>query len=214
METLKDFLWPIVLVGGLGAFIDFLIGRTGQERAKDFLTDWWVRFDDVRWNNFGREEGLFAANFMEKWLGRRIWSPRRIIGGFILFMILMIFGYSKYLISRNPQYTICFGCGPGGVVFLMSLNLRVILDSRYICFYCAYQDSWFIGLTSLFISITSFSISLSFTRWMTIRMANLCEPGGLRNIIIFAIIESVFSAAARRTSSPERFVQRGAASVR
>jgi len=29
METLKDFLWPIVAVGGLGTFIDFLIGRTG-----------------------------------------------------------------------------------------------------------------------------------------------------------------------------------------
>jgi hypothetical protein len=46
METLKDILWPIVLVGGLGALIDFLIGKTGQERAKDFLLRWWVRFDD------------------------------------------------------------------------------------------------------------------------------------------------------------------------
>jgi hypothetical protein len=42
METLKDILWPIVLVGGLGAFIDFLICKTGQERAKDFLLRWWV----------------------------------------------------------------------------------------------------------------------------------------------------------------------------
>jgi hypothetical protein len=46
MEALKDFLWPIVLVGGLGALIDFLIGKAGQERAKDFLLKWWVRFDD------------------------------------------------------------------------------------------------------------------------------------------------------------------------
>jgi hypothetical protein len=30
METLKDILWPVVLVGGLGAFIDFLIGKAGQ----------------------------------------------------------------------------------------------------------------------------------------------------------------------------------------
>ena len=52
METLKDILWPIVVVGGLGAFIDFLIGRTGQQKAKDFLLKWWVRFDDVRWKNF------------------------------------------------------------------------------------------------------------------------------------------------------------------
>jgi hypothetical protein len=55
METLKDILWPIIAIGGLGAFVDFLIGRTGQEIAKDFLLRWWVRFDDVHWKNFGRE---------------------------------------------------------------------------------------------------------------------------------------------------------------
>jgi len=65
METLKDFLWPIVLIGGLGAFIDFLIGKTGQARAKDFLLKWWVRFDDVHWKNFGKEEGLFAGRLIE-----------------------------------------------------------------------------------------------------------------------------------------------------
>src|SRR5215831_8201874 len=78
METLKDILWPIVLVGGLGALIDFLIGKAGQQRAKDFLLKWWVRFDDVHWKNFGREEGLFAGRLIEKWFGRRIWSFRRI----------------------------------------------------------------------------------------------------------------------------------------
>jgi hypothetical protein len=31
METFKDILWPVVIVGGLGAFIDFLIGKAGQE---------------------------------------------------------------------------------------------------------------------------------------------------------------------------------------
>jgi hypothetical protein len=30
MDKLKDILWPIVLVGGLGAFIDFLIGKAGH----------------------------------------------------------------------------------------------------------------------------------------------------------------------------------------
>jgi hypothetical protein len=65
METLKDILWPVVLVGGSGAFIDFLIGKTGQQKAKDWLLKWWVRFDDVRWKNFGREEGLFAGRLIE-----------------------------------------------------------------------------------------------------------------------------------------------------
>jgi hypothetical protein len=65
METFKNFLWLIVLVGGLGAFIDFLIGQSGQQKAKEFLFRWWVRFDDVQWRNFGREEGLFAGQPMD-----------------------------------------------------------------------------------------------------------------------------------------------------
>ena len=47
METLKDFLWPIVAIGELGAVVDFSIGRTGQERATNFLLKWWVRFGDA-----------------------------------------------------------------------------------------------------------------------------------------------------------------------
>jgi hypothetical protein len=38
METVKQILEPIIVVGGFGAFIDFLIGKAGQERAKLFLT--------------------------------------------------------------------------------------------------------------------------------------------------------------------------------
>ena len=74
IETLKNFLWPIVLVGGLGGFIDFLIGKAGQVKAKDFLLKWWIRFDDVRWNNFGKEEELFAAALMNKFFSKGILS--------------------------------------------------------------------------------------------------------------------------------------------
>jgi hypothetical protein len=84
METLKDILWPVVVVGGLGAFIDFLIGRTGQEKAKDWLLKWWVRFDDVHLRNFGREEGRFVGELIDRWFGGRIWSVRRIISAFVL----------------------------------------------------------------------------------------------------------------------------------
>ena len=79
METLKDILWPIVAIGGLGAFVDFLIGKAGQATAKDFLLRWWVRFDDVRWKNFGRKEGLYAEDLIERWFGIRIWRVRRIV---------------------------------------------------------------------------------------------------------------------------------------
>jgi hypothetical protein len=32
----------------------------------------------VRWNNFGRTEGLFAARVIGEWFGPRLWSFRRI----------------------------------------------------------------------------------------------------------------------------------------
>jgi hypothetical protein len=72
METLKNFLWPIVAIGGLGAFLDFLIGKSGQEKAKDFLLKWWVRFDDIHWKNFGKKEGLFAGQLIERWMRQAV----------------------------------------------------------------------------------------------------------------------------------------------
>jgi hypothetical protein len=92
METLKNFLWPIVAMGGLGAFIDFLIGRSGQEKIKDFLLEWWVKFDDVRPRNLGREDALFIASVIESWLGLSLWSRRRIIVAITFAVFSVILG--------------------------------------------------------------------------------------------------------------------------
>jgi hypothetical protein len=101
METVKNIASAVIVIGGLGAFIDFLIGRSGQERAKDFLLKWWVRFDDVHWQNFGREEGLFAYRLIPRVFGRRIWSLRRVVAFFVLLMTLFVFSVfdSKFYIS-------------------------------------------------------------------------------------------------------------------
>jgi hypothetical protein len=158
METLKDILWPVVVVGGLGAFIDFLIGKTGQEKAKDFLLRWWVRFDDVRWKNFGREEGLFAGRLIEQWFGRRICSFRRIA----MFSFLSImFGSLDY-------------------VWLMLSFPR--LDE--ICAYCVGGDIKIVGAL-LIICFIGFSLSISFTRYITFQMAHLCGEGSGRNLLVF-----------------------------
>jgi hypothetical protein len=134
METLKGILWPIVLAGGLGVFIDFLIGKAGQERAKDFLLRWWVRFDDVRWKNFGREEGLFAADIMEKWFSRKIWSLRRAI----LFSLLLVVNACGILILFTFVKTI----NP----FFIWLSSDTISFStpKFACHYCQYSISYVI----------------------------------------------------------------------
>jgi len=93
MNTISNFLWPIVALGGLGAFIDFVIGKRGQERARNFLIGWWVKFDDVKWNNFGRQEALYAVDVMDCCFGKTIWSLRRVNAAILVGLFFLSVGY-------------------------------------------------------------------------------------------------------------------------
>jgi hypothetical protein len=162
METLKDILWTVLstvlIVGGLGAFIDFLIGNAGQAKAKDFLLKWWVRFDDVRWRNFGREEGLFAGRLIEKWFGRRMCSLRRVISTLIIFIVCFVILNLEYkILTTNPLY------------FYTKTNL--------------FGNVW-----AFFIAFVGFSVGITFTKFITFRMAYACGIGEMRNSIIFLMM--------------------------
>jgi hypothetical protein len=63
-------LATIAACGGVGAFIDFYIGKRGQQRVRDWLETWWIRLSYVRWGNFGRQEALFAMQVD----GSALWS--------------------------------------------------------------------------------------------------------------------------------------------
>jgi hypothetical protein len=186
METLKDFLWPIVAIGLLGGVIDFLIGRAGQEKAKNFLFKWWVRFDDVRWRNFGREEGLFAGQLLDKWFGRKIWSSRRILSSFIILNILLGIGYiikvqltsvsSRVVITSDiqgvrPIDRIYHGLLTGWNWHSPGFNGKII--------------ELVIWLSYVFFP---FAIGISATRFFTIRLAYLCGDGEVRNCSMFLLI--------------------------
>jgi|GEM_PF-3709596 len=67
--------------GGLtavGGLIDFLMRKSEQERLRDWLVDWWIRFDDVKWSNFGRREAEQAVELIDRTAGPRFWSMRRL----------------------------------------------------------------------------------------------------------------------------------------
>jgi hypothetical protein len=85
-------LWPIATLAGVGAFIDFLIGCVGAGRVRDFLETWWIKFDDVRWNNFGQKEAIFAIELIDRWCGRRLWSWRRLVFVLVFFAIAIPLG--------------------------------------------------------------------------------------------------------------------------
>jgi len=85
-----------LLVGSaaFGGFIDFIIGAKGQKRIYDRLETWWIRFDDVRWTNFGREEAEYAVRLMDLWFGRRLLSYRRVIFVVLFIATAMIAGHA------------------------------------------------------------------------------------------------------------------------
>jgi hypothetical protein len=153
---LKDVLLVIATFAGIGAFIDFLIGKVGQEKVKTLLFEWWVRFDDVQWKDFGKQEGLFAAHCIERWFGKNIWNHRRLGTGLFIFLLLLFIGFSLSITpDRFPQVWY-------------------------------YEEApFYFGIIALILTIIGFSISVSFTIITSYQMAYLAGVGKLRNLLIF-----------------------------
>jgi hypothetical protein len=88
--SIPGWLWPITAFGGLGALVDFIIGRAGQDRVRGLLETWWIKFDDVHWHNFGREEAHTAVAVMDRVFGANLLSLRRVVPLFAIHIILIV----------------------------------------------------------------------------------------------------------------------------
>jgi hypothetical protein len=67
-------------LGGLaaiGGLIDLAMYQAEKDRLKACLEDWWLRFSDVRWSNFGRREAALAIEIIDRRAGPRLWSWKR-----------------------------------------------------------------------------------------------------------------------------------------
>jgi hypothetical protein len=159
---LPEWLWPIALLGGSGAFIDFLIGRAGQDRARSFLETWWIKFDDVHWKNFGQKEALFAVSLLDRWCGRRLFSVRRLIFVTLFFVIAGLIGYAMAIFNRLGNITLS----------QRIYDISILFDYRF-------------NLMITVVSVVGFAASLSFTRIISIIAAKLMSRGGWKNNILF-----------------------------
>jgi hypothetical protein len=165
MEKISNLLWPLIVFGVLGGLIDFLIGRTGRDRVKKFVEKWWVRFNDIHWKNFGREEGLFAGELIERWFGRKIWSLRRIVTAILVLCVFSLVDLGRFAIHPNQDTLLCFEC-----MFFEDPDVMAI--------------HIFLSLIGF---IIGFSLSVSFTKMIAIGMAKLCGNSTQRNIVIFTV---------------------------
>jgi hypothetical protein len=88
--------WVAVIVacGGVGALIDFALGKAGQLRVKSALETLWIRISYTKFRTFGREEMLASARILRAAFGEFI-SWRRLLA--IAFLALTCFAVWLFL---------------------------------------------------------------------------------------------------------------------
>lgn len=105
----SDVLKSVLIGCGLGAFIDFYIGKKGQEQLKSRLEDFWIRTSYVKFGNFGQKEAYFTAHILRNMFGKKTFSLQRILSSFtfcaIIFALITI-KYINLLISDLSDFVI------------------------------------------------------------------------------------------------------------
>ena len=138
MQKLNVILWPIILIGGLGALVDFLIEKRGQAKVRDFLLKWWVRFDDVHLGNFGREEGFFVVDVIDRRFGKKTWSPRRIVASLMLLATCMFVNcLILQIVSLRRGELFAHGAGPRSIyesIFGHRMSSEIVVEAIIIVF--------------------------------------------------------------------------------
>ncbi len=139
-------LRPLEAFAFIGSLIDFVMSRRTKAALKSRLEDWWLRFDDMSWGNFGRREAEAAVAILDRWAGARLWSWKRWRFSLLVNLICCVLAIS-------------IGLAYGFPIFSAGLPL-----SRYIG-----------DCVVLYPSITfTFSLSISLTRWIASFVGRLC----------------------------------------
>ncbi|MDP2376424.1 hypothetical protein [Reyranella sp.] len=82
----------IITSAALGGVIDLCLRRQEKERLTDWMTDWWFRFESIKWNNFGRSETLQAIAILDRYAGDRLLSKKR-------WQFVLVVGLIAYLLA-------------------------------------------------------------------------------------------------------------------
>jgi hypothetical protein len=78
MHTAGELLVAIGGLTAIGGFIDFILRKSEQKRLKDWMINWWIRFADVRWANFGQKEAQQTVEIIDHLAGDRLFSLKRL----------------------------------------------------------------------------------------------------------------------------------------
>jgi hypothetical protein len=156
-------------LGGLaaiGGLIDLAMYQAEKDRLKARLEDWWLRFTDVRWSNFGRHEAELAIEIIDRRAGPRLWSWKR----------WRFAAYVSFAVAVLTAVWVCLRAVWSGAD--VDLGLSGDLKSPIA------RLSLGIFALSLF---AAFAISLSVTRYVAVLAARLSTTP-VRTVLSFTVL--------------------------
>jgi hypothetical protein len=159
------FFWTVLTIGlTVGPFIDIVLGKPGQKRVRNWLETNWLRFNEVRWRNFGKKEAEYVVRVIDSVAGSRLLSWRRV--AFATAALLIAFGSvvtQLSLYDPNAPFTGMSAAPPVSYVLAM-------------------PGLWAAAVSAAGIMM----LSVSLTRAISMQVAKWCAPDStMRNLSLF-----------------------------
>jgi energy-converting hydrogenase Eha subunit A len=171
-EIITKAVALVAAAGGmaaLGKIIDMAIRESEEDKLREWLAAWWVRFDDVRWSNFGQKEAEIAIEKIDRWTGRR-------------------------LLSRQRLKAVTCACGVALIFSLLSVLVRLYLtaDAKHSYFdtivrsFTPDRNYWVLSV-AFPTAVLTLAISFSVLRWIATIVSRL-QTTGARGVALFSVL--------------------------
>lgn len=172
MASLGTFLTKIGGYATIGVFIDFLLSKKEGKKLKEWLATWWIRFDDVKWHNFGRVEAEYAIKLLDRYADANLWSWRRwrfVLGASAAaYLFAIAWSAVRFFWTQSDRGAELLR----GVMFVLQMNVEW------------FAPRW---LAIIVLIVMTFAISLSVTRLIAV-VAGRLSRNVASTILAFSLL--------------------------
>ena len=141
MFFMKDMAAFMVVLGGLGAGIDFLLSDAQKETIKDWLLAKWVEFNNMKLADFSHREAQYFVELSDRLFGARFLSWRRLLA--------------------------CCAVVAGCAIYWLVVAYRIDSDATSEAIRSLFHTRSFFLQLNLPVAIVMLASSISLTRWLS-----------------------------------------------
>lgn len=186
------FFFGVVAFVAFLSFVDFLLGKTGREKIKELVGNWWVYLEDTTFAGLGAADAAWIRSWFEKRLGPilsfRFWV-RAWLGASVL-LVVALFGLSS-LIDESDKSLVA------AAVERLVTAIAILADSGVILF-----------LANTFVPVISLAVTQALLRLMaatnSLLLLFLLTIGDILAVLAIIVL-TVIIVQSHRTIDPFNF---------